>query len=198
MAEQNEGASYLKALKQSGSPSPNFSTSSQTGERYQGVEKRRSIRFKCEGSAEVSESGCDVRTWVSFTDISLHGCYVEAQATYPPGTILHMKLEVNGIRLESKGNVRVNYPYLGMGIAFVDMSDENQARLRQLLSAMTQSRAIAGPGIAPSPAAVGALSSVPSVADAAAAVQAMISFFENRQMLMREDFVRLLQQSQKK
>ena len=51
---------------------------------------------KCEGSAEVREDGCDVRTWATFTDVSVHGCYVEAQATYPAGTILHLKLEVKG------------------------------------------------------------------------------------------------------
>jgi hypothetical protein len=62
--------------------------------------------------------GCDVHTWAAFTDVSLHGCYVEAQATYPAGAMLPMKLEANGVRLETKGSVRVSYPYLGMGIAF--------------------------------------------------------------------------------
>ena len=81
-------------------------------------------RYKCEGSAELREEGCDVRTWATFSDISLHGCYVEAQATYPANTILHMKLEANGVRVETNGNVRVSYPYLGMGIAFLDTSEE--------------------------------------------------------------------------
>jgi hypothetical protein len=51
----------------------------------------------------MREEGCDVRTWATFTDVSLHGCYVEAQATYPVGTVLHMKLETNGLRLEATG-----------------------------------------------------------------------------------------------
>ena len=66
--------------------------------------------------------GCDVRTWATFTDISLYGCYIEAQATFPAGTVLNLKLEANGIRVETRGNVRVNYPYLGMGVAFVGMT----------------------------------------------------------------------------
>jgi hypothetical protein len=82
----------------------------QGGEGFQGAEKRRSPRYKCEGSAELREEGCDVRTWSTFTDISLNGCYVEAQATHPAGTQLHMKLDANGIRLETKGKVRVSYP----------------------------------------------------------------------------------------
>ncbi len=143
MAEEtNEGVAYLRALRQSVGPSAKTAAetarepgpeersdskdaSTDSGERFQGAEKRRSPRYKCEGSVELREDNCDVRTWASFRDVSLHGCYVEAQATYPVGTPLRVKL-ANGFRVETKGNVRVNYPYLGMGIAFVDMSEENR------------------------------------------------------------------------
>src|SRR5215831_11445806 len=79
--------------------------------------------ISAKAAQKLREEGCDVRTWATFTDISLNGCYVEAQATYPAGTLLHMKMEVNGIRFEAKGKVRVSYPYLGMGIAFEEISD---------------------------------------------------------------------------
>ena len=58
-----------------------------TNEHYLGAEKRRSTRYKCEGSAEIQEDGREVRTWATFSDISLDGCYVEAQATYPVGQL---------------------------------------------------------------------------------------------------------------
>jgi hypothetical protein len=118
--EIDEGVAYLRALKRSGSSiaataaatarditAPGHSApdgaAADSTERFQGSEKRRSPRYKCEGSAEMREEGCDVRTWATFTDVSLHGCYVEAQATYPVGTVLHMKLETNGLRLEATG-----------------------------------------------------------------------------------------------
>ena len=108
--EINDGLAYLRALKQSVSPlaptpeapalkpgaeerSGSSSPVADSGERFKGAEKRRSPRYKREGSAELREDGCDVRTWVTFSDISQHGCHVEAQATYPVGTVLHMKLE---------------------------------------------------------------------------------------------------------
>jgi hypothetical protein len=210
--EINEGVSYLKALKQSGGAlsatgaaparetSPEGSGSNGrveiSGERYQGAEKRRSHRYKCEGSAELREEGRDVRTWATFSDISLHGCYVEAQATYPMGTILHVKLEANDVRLETAGKVRVDYPHLGMGIAFVDMSEENQSHLRDLLGTISRPTVVMGPGIASSLPTHEPLGAVPLIADAAAAVQALIEFFESRQMLMREDFLRVLKKSQ--
>lgn len=207
MSEINEGIAYLKALRHateaeaaSSAPTPGESASGQedAGEGFQGAEKRRSRRYKCEGSVQIREEGRDVHTWASFTDVSLHGCYVEAQATYPVGTLLQMKLETNGVRVESKGTVRVNYPYLGMGIAFVDMDGENQAHLRRMLATIIHPCVIMGPGIASSLPTAGPLNAVPLITHPEAAVQALIEFFESRQMLMREDFLRVLQQSQQK
>lgn len=199
MAEEiNDSVAYLKALKQPVAPpaerhpGPNNAAD----EQYQGTEKRRSRRYKCEGSVQIRQEGRDVNTWAAFTDISLHGCYVEAQATYPIGTQLHLKLEANGVRIETKGTVRVNYPYLGMGIAFVDMSEEAQAHLRQMLATITHACVIMGPGIASSLPATGPLNAVPLITDPGAAVQALIEFFESRQMLMREDFLRIVRKSQ--
>jgi hypothetical protein len=208
--EGNQTVSYLLTLKQSiHSPSadsaPVPTTDSSSSERgmaspaaqFQGAEKRRSPRYKCEGSAEIREDGRDVRTWATFSDISLHGCYLEAQATYPSGTILHMKLEANGIVVESKGNVRVTYPYLGMGIAFQGMSEENQALLRRLLATISHPCVIMGPGIASSlPSISTPLEAMPTITNPQAAIQDLVEFFESRQMLMREDFLRILRKSQ--
>jgi hypothetical protein len=202
MAEEtNEGAAYLRALKltapsdaatavaparetglEEQAPSGGVADS---GERFQGAEKRRSRRYRCEGSAQLREEGrAEVRTWATFSDVSLHGCYVEAQSTYPARTILHMKLKANDFRVEGKGIVRVNYPYLGMGIAFADMSAENLAQLRGLLSTISRPTVVMGPGTASSRASGGTLE-VPLISDPASAVRALTEFFENRQMLMR-------------
>jgi len=212
--ETNEGISYLMALKRSGgdaaraaAPARERDSGTETGgsgsaqsgaaePSYHGPEKRRTPRYKCEGSVEMRESSCSVHTWATFTDISLHGCYVEAQATYPVGTVLQLKLEANGVRVDCTGNVRVNYPYLGMGIAFVNMTEENEARLRDMLSTVLRPSVIMGPGIASSLPAGGPLEAVPLISDPTAAIQALMEFFENRQMLMRDDFLRILRQSQ--
>ena len=209
MAEEiNEGVAYLVALKQSArtqaapasTPQPAAmeaaSAAATVGERFEGAEKRRSPRYKCEGSAQICEENCDIHTWVTFSDISLHGCYVEAQATYPVETVLHMKLEANGVRFETKGVVRVSYPYLGMGIAFVEMSEDNIAALKRLLATISRPTIIMGPGIASSLPAVDPLQ-LPPITKAEAAISALVEFFESRQMLMREEFVRILKKSQK-
>jgi hypothetical protein len=194
--EMNEGTAYLRALKQatrvpSGAAAApalepdrlidNLSTA-QGSESFQGAEKRRSPRYKCEGSAQLREEGCEVRTWSTFTDISLNGCYVEAQATYPAGTLLHMKLEANGIRVETKGKVRMAYPYLGMGISFEETSEGNACHLKQLLASLSRPGVIMGPGVnAPHPS-TGPIESLPAVRRLEAAVRALIEFFEIHQI----------------
>jgi hypothetical protein len=136
-----------------------------------------------------------VRTWATFSDISLHGCYVEAQATYPPGAVLSLKLEANNIRVETQGLVRVTYPYLGMGISFEGMSEENKASLRRLLATLSYRSVAIGSGAASSTS--GALQEIPAVSDPTAAMQALVDFFQSHQALLREEFVRIVNRKQK-
>jgi PilZ domain len=206
MAEENEGIAYLLALKRSAgsaapaptreeNPSQTNLDKTATSPAFEGAEKRRSPRYQCEGSVEMREIDCEVHTWASFTDISLHGCYVEAQATYPVGTLLNLKLEAKGMRVETKGDVRVSYPYLGMGIQFLEMTAENEARLRDLLALVSSPSMIMGPGIASTLPARGPLE-LPAITNPDAIVQGLQDFFRDRQMLMRDDFVRIVRQSQ--
>src|SRR5437588_6214320 len=130
--EGNDGVSYLKALRQSaGGPTTTASAqepldASVDAQPHSGPERRRSPRYRCEGSVEMREEGHDVRTYAAFTDISFHGCYVEATATYPVGTALDLKLEANGFEVRARGTVRVIYPFLGMGIALTEMTEDNR------------------------------------------------------------------------
>jgi hypothetical protein len=207
MAEEtNEGIAYLLALKRSAdtaapahedgpSEAKTDPNRTATSPAFQGAEKRRSPRYQCEGSVQMREFNCDVHTWASFTDISLHGCYVEAQATYPVGTSLLLRLEAKGIRVETKGNVRVSYPYLGMGIEFLEMTAENEARLRDLLALVSHPSMIMGPGSASTLPARGPLQ-LPAITNPDAVLQGLLDFFRDRQMLMRDDFVRIVRQSQ--
>lgn len=208
--EYDSGVAYLKALKQPATSAAGAAgtethteahpgsdlTAAPSGNRFHGTEKRRSLRYQCEGSIEMREDSTDAHTWATFTDISLHGCYVEAQSAYPKGTALRIKLEAHGVRAETQGIVRVSYPHLGMGIAFVETSQENTARLREMLMKVSRPSMLMGPGIASTLPSGKPLDAMPIISNPAAAMQALTEFFENRQMLMREDFLRILRASQ--
>jgi len=206
MPDESTGIAYLMALKRGTSAAPAAArenviepkpdAASKPTNSHQGAEKRRSPRYKCEGSAQLNELHTDVRTWATFTDISLHGCYLEAQATYPVGTVLGLKLEAKGHRIEASGNVRVSYPYLGMGIAFIEMTPENQSRLKDLLLSLSSGSPVVGSGNT-SNSAPGARPESPSqVSDSGAAVQALLRFFADHQWMTREDFLQVLRKSQ--
>jgi hypothetical protein len=113
------------------------------------------------------------------------------------GTVLQIKLEANGFRIETGGCVRVSYPSLGMGIAFTEMSEENRTRLRELLGTISRPSVIVGPGLASSQPVSGPLKALPVISDPSAAVRGLIEYFENRQMLTQEEFLRVLRTSQR-
>jgi len=212
MSEQNDvGAAYLAALKRSaGSPASGtaaaraFDPAPPDSPPFKGVapgrtgpvpEKRRSPRYRCQGSAQLREVNSGVATWATFSDISMHGCYVEAAAGYPAGSTLTLLIEVNGFRVEAIGEVRVTYPGLGMGISFTQVSDEDRARLRELVRSISQPSVIMG--LRPSDRAFSAPSiALPAVANPSAALLAIQKFFEDRHVMGREEFIRILRKSQ--
>ena len=128
---------YLRRLRSQESPAPEHTAPGQPGAPKLFVpqastsaagERRSSPRYKCEGSAEFRAEGSEIRTWGTFTDISMNGCYVEMTATFPVGSRVDLSLELHGVRFEVKGEVRVSYPLLGMGIAFTEISEQDQLR----------------------------------------------------------------------
>lgn len=200
--ETDFGIAYLTALKTnragSSAPQPDALTAGPEIKTAVGSEKRRSRRFNCEGSAEIRTEGSGLRTWATFTDISLHGCYVEAQTTYATGTVLNLKLDLDGIQIESHGVVRVSYPGLGMGIAFVSPNPHNTAELRRLLAGLARPTTIMGSSSAPLVPSSIALDNATAGASSAKALQALTEFFASRQMMTRDDFQRIVRESQKK
>lgn len=203
--EKSVGASYLAALKQMRTPAasaparaPESTADDGVGDAASGPsEKRRSPRYRCQGSARLREISSNTATWATFTDVSMHGCYVEAMATFHMGAELALAIEVNGYRVECGGIVQIVYPGLGMGVAFTTISEENRERLRELLRSLAQPSVILGPRAGLDRSVFPAPEAPPAVKDPAAALQAISDFFEQRHMLGREEFLRILRQSQR-
>jgi len=157
-------------------------------------ERRRAPRFKCEGSAEFRVGGTDVRTWGTFTDLSVHGCHIEMTATFPVGAMVDLVLGLNGFRVNVKGEVRVSYPFLGIGVAFREVSAENdrelQAMVRSLVTAAAPANSASEVHVAKGHPSIVAIAS-PDVA-----LQAVVDFFQTHSLLSREEFLQLLRKGQ--
>jgi hypothetical protein len=209
--ESTAGAAYLAALKQStpqaaaaavapvrtslSESSTRNSSTTATANSNSG-EKRKSPRYRCQGSARLRELGSGISTWSTFTDISLHGCYVEAMSTFRVGAKLALTMEVNGFRVETHGEIRVVYPNLGMGICFTIMSEPNRVQLQELLRSLSRPSVILGARREPDAASIPVPDGAASIANPAAALQAVITYFDERLILNREEFLRILRKSQ--
>jgi hypothetical protein len=161
--EPNHGISYLMALKRNGSdaasaaaPARESSPETQPGgtgnyqsapaqPSYHGAEKRRT-RYKCEGSAQMRELTAKSTPGRALPISAFTAARLRPRPPIPWEPVLQLKLEANGVKVEVTGNVRVSYPYLGMGIAFVNMTDENEARLLDMLSTISHLAALGDHG----------------------------------------------------
>ncbi len=214
--EENAGAAYLAALKKStpqaggaaAARAPILPSAAEknvvvaAGNAVSPVdERRKSPRYRCQGSARLREIVSGISTWATFTDISLHGCYVEAMATFRMGAKLRLTIEVNGFRVECNGEVKVVYPNLGMGIAFTTMSDPDRERLRELLRSLSRPSVILAvrPEVTAATVPEGRLSATnpaTTITNPGAALRAVMNFFDERHILSREEFFRILRKSQ--
>lgn len=150
-------------------------------------DRRQSPRLRCSGSVEFRAQGSDVRMWGTLTDVSLHGCYVEMNSTFPVSTKVDLVLKSFGIRIHTTGVVRATYPSLGMGISFADIEPLEHLQLRQLLAALSGGSMID----TGTPAAeIGTREPLPS-ADPKAILSDIIGFFQNNLALSRAEFYQI-------
>ena len=183
---------YLRRLKGAAAEVPPADVAARAGEAALEAlnnpvwkERRQSPRLRCSGSAELRTGASDARLWGTLTDISLHGCYVEMNTTFPVGTTVDLVLKSFGIRIETPGTVRVSYPFLGMGICFAEIEPVHQLQLQQLLAALAGRNAAASNGISVEQKSV---KDTLGSADPKAFLDGITEFFQSNQTLSREEF----------
>lgn len=187
--KERERAAYLRKLK--GSNDSSHPEQEKHAEVTHTPERRRSFRYRCDGSAELRQEGSDVRTWGTLADISMHGCYIEMTATYPVGTKLELCLEAVGVRVRAVGEIRIAYPFLGIGVAFGELVAEEREKLRELLQRLS----VQGRPAVVEASAIGADGlplSLPSPENAREMVKELSSFFQNHSVMPQEAFGRIL------
>ena len=192
-----DGSGYLRRMKEqlseSGRSESDPTTVPASPGGPGGKERRRSPRFRCSGSAEFRAEGSDVRMWGTLSDVSLHGCYIEMNNTFPVDTRVSLVLEAMGVRVQAQAVVRVSYPFLGMGMCFTEVEFGQQSQLEQLLAAVAGANARPDPGLMTEPNSSPSLES----ADAKAVLDEIVRFFSKNSLLSRKEFYDLAKQNRR-
>jgi hypothetical protein len=200
LGKSEEGVNYLRRLKapvaEGVASGATARGDGKTGVATMGpgfIERRKSPRLRCSGSAEFRADGSDVRMWGTLTDISLHGCYVEMNATFPVDTKVDLVLKSFGIQIRSAGRVRATYPSLGMGICLVDIEPLEQLRLKQLLAALSGHNT----SYTAKSSEESGMKETLSAADPRSILGEITKFFQNNQLLSRAEFYQIAKRARR-
>lgn len=190
-SKREDGGNYLRRLRGDPAEGAPADAAARGAGRTPGAmttaalrERRQSPRLRCSGSVEFRAEGNDARMWGTLTDVSLHGCYVEMNTTFPVDTKVDVVLKSFGIRIQASGTVRAAYPFLGMGIRFAELDATEKVQLKQLLAALAGRSGASNGG----PAEENGMKETLKAADPKAFLDEITAFFQKSPLLSREEF----------
>jgi len=114
-----------------------FPLSSDALDDYQpvSVEQRHSARFRCQNSIEIhTPQGASF--WGTVSDLGLGGCYIEMPLPLEPGTKLRVGIWLAQTKAWAEAQVAHGTPGLGVGLKFIEISDEDREKIRRFLETL--------------------------------------------------------------
>lgn len=98
--------------------------------------RRKHPRYPCTGGVELRQQEGAPVAWGNLSDISLTGCYVEIQSTLPVGSMVGFLLRAHNLDVKGRGVVKTSHHAVGMGLAFLHLSPEDQQNLEFLIGTL--------------------------------------------------------------
>jgi len=114
-----------------------FPLPSNADDEYQpgSIELRKHPRFRCQNSVEVHlKEGASF--WGTVTDLSLGGCYVEIPIPMEPGKRLKVGIWLGQNKAWAEAQVAHKTPGMGIGLRFIEISDEDLDQIRRFLESL--------------------------------------------------------------
>ena len=90
------------------------------------AQRRSAPRYSLIASTEITEPASGARMSGRISEISRTGCYLDLLNTLPAGTSVHIRVIRDKGIFESDGKIVYVQDRMGMGIAFTDVSAEQQ------------------------------------------------------------------------
>ncbi len=101
-------------------------------------ENRWNPRYVCNGSASITQQGVSYPVHAEVKDLSRGGIYLEMSTPLLVGSEVIVTVNIEGISFVADGTVRTSYPLVGMGIAFTNLSSQNQEKIAQMIDKVQQ------------------------------------------------------------
>jgi len=98
----------------------------------EGIRERR----KCERCHFREDILIDGMTSCASSDISENGLYVCMMQPLEKDRIIEVTIPFKGKKIIVKARVRYSHPGIGMGLVFIDLSDEQRSMIRELIKSI--------------------------------------------------------------
>ena len=96
-------------------------------------DRRAHPRFKTVNSVEVHPEGQEALIRVRTVDLSVGGCFLDMPNPLPKGTQIKIAIWVNETKLWATGKVVTSTPGFGIGVQFLDISEQDKSQLLRFL-----------------------------------------------------------------
>jgi hypothetical protein len=103
-------------------------------------DRRTHPRLKCASSVEVYPTGEAVPIRTRTADLSLGGCFLEMPNPLPKQTQVRIALWVKDFKLWANGEVVTSTPGFGIGVKFIEMTEQDRNQLKQFIESIVRIR----------------------------------------------------------
>jgi hypothetical protein len=102
-------------------------------------ERRSTLRFAFDASADVIQENSEARIVARVTEIGLNGCLLKTAEPFPDGTAVVVKIFTEGRFFEARASVAYSQPKVSMGLVFREVKPHFVSVLKKwLLGAMQE------------------------------------------------------------
>lgn len=104
------------------------------------IEFRRTERYTYYRDLSVTYEGASAQVPVRAPDLSTRGMFINISRRFPTGAVLKIKFYLTRTEFEVNGRAEVRYclPGVGVGVEFVELSDEARRAIEEELSVLRQ------------------------------------------------------------
>ncbi|MGH9498855.1 MAG: PilZ domain-containing protein [Terriglobales bacterium] len=96
-------------------------------------DRRAHPRFKTVNSVEIHPEGQQAPIRARTADLSVGGCFIEMPNPLPKGAQMRIGIWVKDTKLWADGRVITSNPGFGIGVQFLQISDQDKTQLEQFL-----------------------------------------------------------------